>query len=82
MENGERLPGNRYSIVTNTEPKNSAIARLEKELSVVQGKKTEAIRTLATLRIEKQKLNAASAGSEVVDDWVKAILEEEDDDEI
>ena len=76
VENGERLPGNRYSIVTNTEPKKSAIARLEKELSVVQGKKTEAIRALANLRIEKQKLNAFSAGSEVVDDWINAILEE------
>lgn len=79
IEKGERLPGMQYALITNTEPKHSAIARLEKELSVVQGKKTEAIRALATLRIERQKLNAFSAGSEVVDDWVKAILEEESD---
>lgn len=73
VEKGERLPGNRYNVITNTEPKDSAIARLEKELSVVQGKKTQAIQALADLRLEKQKLNGDTDKNDIVQAWIAGV---------
>jgi len=74
VENGERLPGNRYNVITNTESKDSAIARLEKELSVVQGKKTQAIQTLAELRLEKEKLAGDAQKDDIVQAWITGLM--------
>ena len=74
VEEGTRMPGNRYQVVTNTEPKDSAIARLEKELSVVQGKKTQAIQALADLRLEKAKLNGDTAKNDIVQAWIEGVM--------
>lgn len=69
----QRMPGTQYTVTTNTEPKDSAIARLEKELSVVQGKKAEAVRMLAQIRLEKQKLNGDAAKNDIVQAWIAGL---------
>lgn len=70
----ERLPGDSYNIQTQTENKDNIIARLEKELSTVQSKKTKAIEALAKLRLEKQKIAGESKGNEVVRAWAEAVV--------
>ena len=70
----ERLPGDMYNMVTNMENKDNMIARLEKELSTVQSKKTKAIEALAKLRLEKQKIAGESKGNEVVHAWAEAVV--------
>lgn len=79
VDNGDTLPGKPYSIQTHTANKDMVIARLEQELSTVQGKKTKAIEALAKLRLEKAKLKSESAGNEAVDDWIAAVIGEEVD---
>lgn len=74
VEKKERLPGERYSITTQTENKDNMIARLEKELSTVQSKKTKAIESLARIRLEKQKIAGETKGNEVVKAWTDAVL--------
>ncbi|KAI4450647.1 hypothetical protein C823_005184 [Eubacterium plexicaudatum ASF492] len=80
VENEEILPGKSYSIQTHTTNKDMIIARLEQELSTVQSKKTKAIEALSKYRMEKAKLESESAGNDVVDDWISAILGEEAED--
>lgn len=79
VDNGDILPGKPYNIQTHTANKDMVIARLEQELSTVQGKKTKAIEALAKLRLEKAKLESESAGNEAVDDWIAAVIGEEVD---
>ena len=57
IANKEILPGEVYSLNTVTESKDSALARLESELTKVQNAKTKAISALAKLNIEKQRLD-------------------------
>lgn len=77
VDNGDILPGKTYSIQTHTTNKDMVIARLEQELSTVQGKKTKAIETLSKHRLEKVKIDNENAGNEAVDDWIAAVLGEE-----
>lgn len=77
VDKGDILPGKSYSIQTHTTNKDMVIARLEQELSTVQGKKTKAIETLSKLRLEKAKIENENAGNEAVDDWIAAVLGEE-----
>lgn len=79
VDKGDILPGKSYSIQTQTTNKDMVIARLEQELSTVQGKKTKAIEALSKLRLEKEKMESESAGNDVVDDWIQAVLGEEVD---
>lgn len=74
VSSGVRLPGNTYNMMTNMENKDNMIARLEKELSTVQSKKTKAIEALAKLRLEKQKIAGESKGNEVVRAWAEAVV--------
>ena len=74
---GDLLPGKSYNISTHTTNKDLIIARLEQELSTVQGKKTKAIEALSKLRTEEAKIESENAGNTVVDDWIAAVLEEE-----
>lgn len=74
VASGDRLPGNTYNMMTNMENKDNMIARLEKELSTVQSKKTKAIEALAKLRLEKQKIAGESKGNEVVRAWAEAVV--------
>ena len=55
--------------------KDNMIARLEKELSTVQSKKTKAIEALAKLRLEKQKIAGESSGNDAVLLWAEKIKE-------
>lgn len=77
VDKGDILPGKSYSIQTHTTNKDIVIARLEQELSTVQGKKTKAIEALSKLKLEKAKIKNENAGNEVVDDWIAAVLGEE-----
>lgn len=77
IDREEILPGKPYSVQTHTTNKDMIIARLEQELSTVQGKKTKAIEALSKYRMEKAKLESESAGNDVVDDWIAAILGED-----
>lgn len=70
----ERLPGDSYNMESTMENKDNMIARLEKELSTVQSKKTKAIEALAKLRLEKQKIAGESKGNEVVRAWAEAVV--------
>ncbi|MCU7380501.1 phage terminase small subunit [Clostridiales Family XIII bacterium ASD5510] len=56
VEAKERLPGDVYNMTTSTSSTADLVARLERELTSVQSKKTKAIESLAKLRLEKQKL--------------------------
>lgn len=67
-------PFYKYNMMTNMENKDNMIARLEKELSTVQSKKTKAIEALAKLRLEKQKIAGESKGNEVVRAWAEAVV--------
>ena len=81
VENGDILPGKSYSIQTHTSNKDMIIARLEQELSTVQSKKTKAIEALYKLRLENKKIENENSGNDTVDDWIAAVLGEEDLDE-
>ena len=74
IDKGDKLPGNAYSIQTHTNNKDMMIARLEQELSTVQGKKTKMIEALSKLRLEKKKMDNEAVGSAEVDDWIAAVI--------
>lgn len=76
VESGDRLPGTKYTTQTSTSSTVDLITRLEKELTSVQSKKTKAIDSLTRLRIENRKINDASKGNELVDDWIASIMGE------
>lgn len=82
VDNEEILPGKSYSIQTHTSNKDMIIARLEQELSTVQSKKTKAIEALSKYRLEKAKLESESAGNDAVDDWIAAVLEEDEGEDV
>ena len=77
MVKDEALPVKTCTIETHTTNKDMIIARLEQELSTVQSKKTKAIEALAKYRMEKAKLESESAGTDVVDDWIAAVVGED-----
>ena len=70
----ERLPGETYGLQTTTSSTIDLVARLEKELTSVQSKKTKAIDSLASLRIEKQKLEGESKVTELVRSWAEKVV--------
>lgn len=74
---GDILPGKNYSIQTHTTNKDMIIARLEQELSTVQRAKTKAIEALYKYRLEKAKIESEGAGTDVVDDWIAAVMGED-----
>lgn len=71
---GDRLPGEKYTLQTQTENKDNIIARLEKELTSVQNAKTRAVDALIKLRLERQKIAGENKGNEAVRSWVNAVL--------
>lgn len=76
VKKGERLPGERHSIQTNTGATIDLVSRLEKELTSIQSKKTKTIDSLIRYRIENRKLDDAGKGNELVDDWISSIMGE------
>ncbi len=79
VDKGDALPGKSYSIQTHTMNKDMVIARLEQELSTIQGKKTKAIETLSKHRLEKAKIENENVGNEAVDDWMEGVLKMDDE---
>lgn len=75
VDSGDRLPGNEYSVFTQTDNKDQIIARLESELSNVQAKKTKAIETLARLHLEKQKLTGDTSANDMVKAWAEKVIQ-------
>lgn len=67
---GDRLPGSRYHVTTNTEATYDIVHRLEEALSRCQDQKRRAIESLTRLYAESGKLTGSSAS----DDWVAAVL--------
>lgn len=70
----KRMPGESYQIATMTTSTIDLVARLERELTSVQSKKTKAIESLAKLRIEKQKIEGESKGNELVRTWAESVI--------
>lgn len=73
VADGERLPGNEYSVFTQTDNKDQIIARLESELSNVQSKKTKAIEALSKMHIEHQKLDGGNKGTDAKISFVSLV---------
>lgn len=73
VENGDRLPGEQYSIETSTSPTADLINRLEKELTTVQRSKTAAITALNNYRAEKQKQEGEAASNDALRAWAEAV---------
>lgn len=71
----KRMPGEFYTITTETSSTIDLVARLEKELTTVQSKKTKAIDSLTRLRLEKQKIAGESASSDAVRLWAEKVKE-------
>lgn len=77
VDKGDVLPGKPYNIQTHTTNKDMVIARLEQELSTIQGKKTKTIEALSKFRFEKAKIESENAGNDAVNDWISAVLGED-----
>lgn len=73
VEKGDRLPGDQFGIQTSTASTADLVARLERELTSVQSKKTKAIETLTRLRLEKQKLAGETAENDAVRIWAEKL---------
>lgn len=73
VENGERLPGDIYGIQTSTSSTVDLVARLERELTSVQGRKTKAIEALTRPRLEKQKIAGETAENDAVRIWAEKV---------
>lgn len=74
VDAGDRLPGNEFSVFTQTDNKDQIIARLEAELSNVQSKKTKAIEALSKIHLERHKLQGDTSGNDVVRAWTEKVL--------
>ena len=76
---GESVGAGKYkkvteTSVTHTEAVMSSIMALEAELTKVQRAKTKTIEALAKIRMENEKLEQETAGSDAVDDWISAVI--------
>lgn len=74
VDSGDRLPGEMYSLVTNTQAVDNVLLRWEKELSSVQRDKTAAVTALYKLRIEKAAAEEAGQGTDVALAWTNMLL--------
>ena len=60
IDNGDRLPGDRFHLVTNTRSVDDVLQRWEKELSTVQRSRADVEAKLAALLLEKDKIAGGS----------------------
>lgn len=73
VEDGDRLPGDSYTVTTTTASTQDLITRLERELSTVQRNRTQAEQALAQYRADRSKdENSGSEGDTKT--WVEAVL--------
>jgi hypothetical protein len=75
VNKGDRLPGEAYSLTTVTRSTMDQIARLQQQLTTTQSKKTEAIKALYQLRMDKKKLDAEANGNIAVHAWIESLME-------
>lgn len=57
------------------------IQKLEAELTRVQARKTRCIEALSKMRLERRKMDEESRGSAVANDWISALIDEDEADE-
>lgn len=57
------------------------IQKLETELTRVQARKTRCIEALSKMRLERRKMDEESRGSAVANDWISALIDEDEADE-
>lgn len=79
VKNGDRLPGEQYVIQTSTSAAIDLVARLEKELTSVQARKTKAIEALTRLRMERQKIEGEGKGNALVQAWAESVIKARED---
>ena len=60
IEKGDRLPGERFHLVTNTRSVDDVLQRWERELSTVQRSRADVEAKLAALLLEKDKISGGS----------------------
>ena len=75
VASGDRLPGESYDLTTVTRSTLDQVARLQQQLTTTQSKKTEAIKTLYQLRMDRQKLDAEANGNIAVHAWIEGLME-------
>lgn len=73
VENGDKLPGRSVRLSTETEATYDIIQRLEEALTRCQAQKQRCIDSLNRLREQ------TGGGSDLVDDWVTAVMEADSD---
>lgn len=73
---GERLPGRSYKVSTTTEGTYNIVQRLEEALTRCQAQKQRCIDSLIRLREQN-----GGGGSDLVDDWVNAVMEADNETE-
>lgn len=73
VEDGDRLPGDSYTVTTTTASAQDLITRLERELSTVQRNRTQAEQALAQYWADRSK-DENSGGEGDTKTWVEAVL--------
>jgi len=76
IDAGDRLPGESYNLQSMTQNKDNIVIRLERELSVVQEKKSRAIQALAEIRLEKERMHGSAEANEALRVWAQQVMEE------
>ena len=65
--------------MTNTEAVINSIMALEAELTKVQRAKTKAIEALSRIQMENAKIEKEDSGNVIVDDWISAVMGEDNE---
>ncbi len=81
---GEPIGGGEFkksseTTVTNTEAVINSIMALEAELTKVQRAKTKAIEALSRIQMENAKIEKEDSGNVIVDDWISAVMGEDNE---
>ena len=77
VASGDRLPGESYDLTTVTRSTLDQVTRLQQQLTTTQSKKTEAIKALYQLRMDKKKLDAEANGNSLVHAWIEGLMDVE-----
>jgi len=75
IDKGDRLPGEFYKLTTVTRSTIDQVLRIQQQLTTVQSKKTEAIKALYQLRMDRKKLDAEENGNVAVHAWIEALMD-------
>jgi len=75
VASGDRLPGESYDLTTVTRSTIDQVARLQQQLTTTQSKKTDAIKALYQLRMDRKKLDAEEKGNSMVHAWIEGLMD-------